>query len=154
MKMKKKIVFFVFLSAFYTHAQSVISTLNSGSLIVANTSASIGEIIVVPETPNVSSHSGIIGILVELGEQTLTVPELELANGIKIYPNTTSGKIHFETKSDLQNEMISVYNSSGVLSMQAKINAEKTLNLETLPAGVYIIRFSNKNIDSFKIIKQ
>jgi hypothetical protein len=152
--MKKNILFFIFLSSFYSQAQSVISTLNSGSLVVASTSASIGEIIVVPETPNVSSHSGIIGILVELGEQTLSVPELDVADGIKVYPNTTSGKIHFETQSELQNEVISVYNSSGILSMQTKMNSEKTLDLERLPTGIYIVRFSDNKINSFKIIKQ
>ncbi len=152
--MRKNILFLFLLFVSGVQAQSVIGTINSGSLIVANTSASIGEIIVVPETQNISSHSGIIGILVELGEHTLSVPELDLASGVKVYPNTTSGKIHFETKSNLQNEIISVYNSSGVLSLQTKMNVENTLDLETLPTGIYIIRFTDKKINSFKIIKQ
>jgi hypothetical protein len=74
--MKKVILFLLIFSTYYVKAQSVIGTINSGSLIVSNTSATIGELILVPETPNLSSHSGIIGILVALGQQTLSVPEL------------------------------------------------------------------------------
>jgi hypothetical protein len=152
--MKKTIFFFVLLSTFLSQGQSVISTINSGSIIVASTSASIGEMIVVPETPNLSSHSGIIGILVELKDQTLTVPEYDLTSEIKVYPNATKDKIYFETKLDIQNQNISVYNNSGQLLLQTKLGSDKTLDLEGLSNGIYAVRLGDKKATTFKIIKR
>jgi hypothetical protein len=152
--MKKTIFFFVLLSTFLSQGQSVISTINSGSIIVASTSASIGEMIVVPETPNLSSHSGIIGILVELKDQTLTVPAYDLTSEIKVYPNETKGKIYFDTKLDIQNQNITVYNNSGQLLIQTKLGSDKTLDLESLSNGIYSVRLGDKKATTFKIIKR
>ncbi len=152
--MKKVILFLLIFSTCSINAQSVIGTINSGSIIVPSTSATIGELIVVPETPNLSSHSGIIGILVALGQQSLSVPEYNLTNEIKVYPNSTNGKIYFDTKLDIQNQIANVYNNTGQLVLESKINSDKTLDLETLSSGIYIIRFSDKKLNSFKIIKQ
>jgi hypothetical protein len=77
-----------------------------------------------------------------------------LTNEIKVYPNSTNGKIYFDTKLDIQNEIANVYSNTGQLVLESKINGDKTLDLETLSGGIYIIRFSNKKINSFKIIKQ
>ncbi|WP_396158210.1 T9SS type A sorting domain-containing protein [Flavobacterium sp.] len=148
--MNRIIFFFAFLTfTISVSSQSVIQSVNSGSLITASSSVSIGEIVVVPQNQSQSS-SGIIGILV----QTLEVPQLELNNKITVYPNPTSATIYFQTDTNLSDEQVSIFNLSGQLVSENKITSDKALDLSELSAGVYLIRFKNKNINSFKIIKR
>jgi hypothetical protein len=144
-----RILFFAFLTfTISVSSQSVIQSVNSGSLITASSSVSIGEIVVVPQNQSQSS-SGIIGILV----QTLEVPQLELNNKITVYPNPTSATIYFQTETSLLDEKISVYNLSGQLISEKKITVDNALDLSELSTGMYLIQFANKGINSFKIIK-
>ena len=136
---------FVMLSA---SSQSVIQSVNSGSIIGTSGSVSVGEIVVIPENQS-SSSSGIIGILV----QTLEVPQLELSEKITVYPNPTTASILFQTTINLFDEKVSIYNLSGHLVSQKQITDENALDLSELSTGIYLIQFANKNIKSFKIIK-
>jgi len=130
------------------YSQSVIQSVNSGSIVAANSLVSVGEIVVVPENQSQSS-SGLIGILV----QTLEVPQLELSQNIKVFPNPTTAAVYFETTANLQNQTVSVYNLSGQLVTEKQISTENTLDLSGLSAGMYLIQFADKTINSFKIIK-
>lgn len=149
--MKTILLSSLLLLSLFGKAQSVIQSVNSGSLITPKTSVSIGEIVINP-TQNQSS-SGIIGILAQVNQQQLEVAQFELSKDIIVYPNPTVATIYFKTSENIANEMVSVYNNSGQLVLQSKIEADNSLNLDQLSSGVYLIQFSNKKFNSFKIIK-
>lgn len=135
------------------NCQSVIQSVNSGSIIAPNSSVSIGEIIVIPENANQSS-SGIIGILAQVNQQNLEVPELVLNEKIVVYPNPTMNSISFQTEINLENEKVSIVNLSGQIVAKKQISTSNSVDLSELQTGVYLIQFENKTINSFKIIKK
>ena len=147
--MKQLLLFSFLIVTFSASSQSVIQSVNSGSVIASNSSVSIGEIVVVPTNQSQSS-SGIIGILTQT---QLEVPHLELSQNITVYPNPTMSVIYFKTDTNLLDEKVSVFNLSGQLVSQKQITSDNSLDLSELSTGVYLIRFDNKGINSFKIIK-
>jgi len=147
--MKRLLLCSFLIAGFTACSQSVIQSVNSGSIISPTSAVSIGEIVVVPQNQTQSS-SGIIGILTQT---QLEVPELELSDKITVYPNPTTSVVYFQTEADLGNEKISVFNLSGQLVSQKQITADNALDLSELSTGIYLIQFTNKNINSFKIIK-
>lgn len=146
--MKQSLLLLFLIITISASSQSVIQSVNSGSLITSSSSVSIGEIVLVPVNPNQCS-SGIIGILV----QTLEVPKQELSNSITVYPNPTTAAVYFQTQTNLVDEKVSVFNLSGQLISQKKITGDNALDLSELSSGVYLIQFTDKNIHSFKIFK-
>lgn len=149
--MKQKIVLTALLAFSLSNAQSVIQTVNSGSVISTKSLISVGEIIIVPVNQTQSS-SGIIGILAT-AQETLEVPQFEIAKNIIVYPNPTLSKIFFETKESLSNENVSVFNNAGQKVLSVKLNSDNSLDLTALSNGIYLIQFSNKKFKPFKIIK-
>jgi hypothetical protein len=149
--MKNFLLSLILLISFYSKAQSVIQSVNSGSLITSQTSVSIGEIIITPQQNQ--SGSGIIGILAQVNQQQLEVAQFELSKDIVVYPNPTVATIYFKTSENISNEMVSVYNNSGQLILQTKVAEDNSLNLNELSSGIYLIQFSDKKFNSFKIIK-
>lgn len=140
---------FIFLGL-VCQAQSVIQTVNSGSVIASKSSVSIGEIVVNAQN---QSNSGLIGILAQINAQTLEVSQYELADNMIVYPNPTVSKVFFQTDRNLKNKSVSVYNNTGQLVVEKQINSDNSLDLNELASGIYLIQFSDKNIKSFKIIK-
>lgn len=134
-------------------AQSLIQSVNSGSIVALNSSVAIGEIVVVPVNQN-QSNSGIIGILSQVNAQNLEVLQFEIAKNILVYPNPTSAEINFETSENLSNQSVLIIDQSGKVVLNTFINADKTIDLKLLSSGIYLIQFSNKNYKSFKIIKK
>lgn len=151
--MKKLIGLVLLLFSIIGNAQSVIQSVNSGSVISAKGSVSVGEIVIVPVN-NVQSNSGIIGILAQVNAQTLEVSEFELSEDITVFPNPTVAKLFFNSKNSLTNKKVSVYNEAGQLVAEKQIDADNALNLENLSSGIYLIQFSDKQLKSFKIIKK
>lgn len=149
LSMKKLLLFGFLITAVSASSQSVIQSVNSGSIISNSSSVSVGEIVVVPQNQTQSS-SGIIGILTQT---QLEVPQLELSEKITVYPNPTMSAIYFQTDTNLTDEKISVFNLSGQLVSQKQITANNSLDLSDLSTGVYLVQFTNKKINSFKIIK-
>jgi hypothetical protein len=149
--MKNFLLSLILLISFYSKAQSVIQSVNSGSLITSQTSVSIGEIIITPQQNQ--SGSGIIGILAQVNQQQLEVAQFELSKDIVVYPNPTVATIYFKTSENISNELVSVYNNSGQLILQTKVAEDNSLNLNELSSGIYLIQFSDKKFNSFKIIK-
>ncbi len=147
--MKQLLLFSFWIAGVTANSQSVIQSVNSGSVISSNSAVSIGEIVVVPQNQNQSS-SGIIGILTQT---QLEVKEFDLTAKIKVYPNPTTSVIYFQTETNLADEKVSIFNLSGQLVSQKQISGDNALDLTELSTGVYLIRFTNKNINSFKIIK-
>lgn len=134
-------------------AQSLIQSVNSGSIVALNSSVAIGEIVVVPVNQN-QSNTGIIGILSQVNNQNLEVTQFEVAKNILVYPNPTSAEIYFETTQNIANQSVLIIDQSGKIVLNTSINADKTLDLKLLSAGIYLIQFSNNNYKSFKIIKK
>ena len=97
------------------------------------------------------ASSGIIGILTQT---QLEVPELELSEKIKVFPNPTTAMIYFQTETNLVEEKISIFNLAGQLVAQKEIMGDNALDLSDLSTGIYLIQFTNKNVKSFKIIKK
>ena len=150
--MKRNLLFAFLLMAGICQAQSVVQSVNSGALITASSSVSIGEIVVNPVNPNQSS-SGLIGILAQVGS-TLEVAQFGVAQNITVYPNPTVARINFQSDQNLSGEKVSIYNNAGQLALENKIDSDHSLDLASLPTGVYLIQFSNKKFQSFKIIKR
>jgi hypothetical protein len=149
--MKQLLISTFLITSIFARSQSVIQSVNSGSIISSNSSVSVGEIVVVPQNQTQSS-SGIIGIFAQV-TQILEVPQLELSEKITVYPNPTLSSIYFQTDTNLTDEKISVFNLSGQLISEKHLTADNSLDLTELSAGVYLLQFTNKNIQSFKIIK-
>ena len=148
--MKKVTLFLFVLFLNYANGQS---TVNSGSLITSNAMVSIGEIVVNPENTSQSS-SGIIGILAQINQQTLEISQFDVAENVTVYPNPTVAKLFFESQKNLSNEKIVIYNESGQLIAEKKIDKSNSIDLNELSSGIYLIQFSNKQLKSFKIIKK
>ncbi|HNP31939.1 MAG TPA: T9SS type A sorting domain-containing protein [Flavobacterium sp.] len=147
--MKQLLLFSFMFVGLTASSQSVIQSVNSGSIIASNSSVSVGEIVVVP-TSQTQSSSGIIGILTQT---QLEVQHLEIGAKITVYPNPTTSTVFFQTDTNLTDEKVSVFNLSGQLISEKKITSDNALDLSELSTGMYLIQFTNKNINSFKIIK-
>jgi hypothetical protein len=149
--MKQLLFFLLLIFGIPTQAQSIIQSVNSGSLITSSSSVSIGEIVVVPQNQSQSS-SGIIGILAQT-QQTLEVPQLELSQNITVFPNPTTATVYFQSDTNIVNEKVIIVNVSGQIVAQKTISAANSLDLSMLSSGIYLLQFTNKKINSFKIIK-
>ncbi len=150
--MRKNLLITLLFCGALCNAQSVIQSINSGSIISANSTVGVGEIVVIPENQN-QSATGLIGVLAQVNQQFLEVPSLELSDKITVYPNPTVAKIFFESKQSLANENVSVFNDAGQLVIQKKISSDNAVDLSDLAQGIYLIRISNYNTKTFKIIK-
>lgn len=150
--MKLPLLFAFLCASSLCSAQSLVQTLNSGSAIAPNAMVSIGEIVVIPQNQS-QSHSGIIGILAQINQQTLEVTHYDLTETISVYPNPTVSKIYFNTVQNLADEKVNVFTNSGQLVLKSKISADNSLDLNELSSGIYLVQFSDKKINSFKIIK-
>jgi len=132
-------------------AQSLIQTVNSGGIISTATMASVGEIVVIPETPS-QSASGIIGILAQ-NDTTLEVEHFEMSSEITVYPNPTTAVISFKTDKNLSGKKMAIYSNDGKFVGERMIDSTNSLDLQGLQTGIYILRPTDKNLKSFKIIK-
>ncbi len=149
--MKIKLLPALLLAAGFCHAQSAVQTINSGSLVASASSVSIGEIVVNPASGQ--SGSGIIGILTQINAQTLETEHFAVSENVTVYPNPTAAKIIFNSAQNLSGQRVSVYDNSGKLVLETAVDADRSVNLETLASGIYLIRLSDQNLQSFKIIK-
>lgn len=133
----------------FAHGQSVIQTVNSGSVIGTASFVSVGEIVVVPQNPSQSS-SGLIGILAQ--NQNLSVEQLDLADGITVYPNPTTAGIFFKSRQSLSGETVLVLSLTGQEVLRRNISSEGAIDLISLTPGVYVVRLQSNN-QTFKIVK-
>lgn len=148
----KKIYLIVALAfAGFCSGQTLVQSINSGSIIGTSSSVSVGEIVVVPVNPSQSS-SGLIGILTQLN-QTLEVSEFELTKDIVVYPNPTMAGIYFKSAISFHNEKVVVYNTNGQLVVEKTISADNSVDLSELATGIYTIQLATDTKKSFKIIK-
>lgn len=133
-------------------AQSVVQSVNSGSLVAASTSVSIGEIVVNPVGPGQSS-SGIIGILTQINAQTLETDRFVVSQNVTAYPNPTMAKIFFSGSEHLQGKSVAVIDNSGKIVLQTNIDSDNSVDLQSLATGIFVIKFDDPKLQTFKIIK-
>ena len=150
--MKQYLLFAFLFIGLFSNSQSLVQTVNSGSVLGAVSAVSVGEIFVVPQNQNLSS-SGLIGILVQINQQNLEVDHLDLSAKITVYPNPTLSKIFFEAKESLLSQKVTVFNTSGQLVLQKQLSADNSVDLTDLASGTYLVQLSENKSDTFKIIK-
>tara|TARA_B100001057_G_scaffold216395_1_gene216714 strand:- start:988 stop:2118 length:1131 start_codon:yes stop_codon:yes gene_type:complete len=73
--------------------------------------------------------------------ENLNVMETEVVKTI-IYPNPSSGTINFST--DMQNEIIEIFNTNGQNILNKVIDSTNTVELD-LPSGIYFLRSNTKS---------
>ena len=86
----------------------------------------------------------------------LTIKEFTY-NQLTVYPNPSTGIFNIQTKNPIENATMTVYDLNGRIVYQAKSeNIEnKSLDLNNLSNGIYILNIANGNVKySQKIIKQ
>jgi len=150
--MKHYLLFAFLFIGLFSNSQSLVQTVNSGSVLGAGSAVSVGEIFVVPQNQNLSS-SGLIGILAQINQQNLEVDHLDLSAKITVYPNPTVSKIFFEAKESLLSQKVTVFNTSGQLVLQKQLSADNSVDLTDLASGTYLVQLSENKSDTFKIIK-
>lgn len=66
------------------------------------------------------------------------------SQAIEMYPNPTGGQLSL--KSDLGSELtVEILSASGSKVLSARMEQQVTLNLETLPCGLYLVKASDRN---------
>ncbi|AWA30386.1 hypothetical protein HYN48_09965 [Flavobacterium magnum] len=151
-RMRKNLLIILLFCGGLCNAQSVIQSINSGSVISATATVGVGEIVVIPQNQN-QSATGLIGVLAQVNQQFLEVPSLELSDKITVYPNPTVAKVYFESTQSLTKESVSVFNDAGQLVIQKEITPDNAVDLSDLAQGIYLIQLSNEKTKTFKIIK-
>jgi len=87
--------------------------------------------------------------VVKLAQDALAIVDFTLENS-SIYPNPVSDILHIKVNSLI--EKITIYNMLGKQMLTQK--TAKTINVSSLPAGIYVVELSNKNESSIhKLIK-
>lgn len=118
--------------------------------IISSFSANIPYQVIDPSTIEVADGT-------ETGIETLPTTDNKKQNKFVNFifsPKEKTGSVSF-TRSDISSILVQIYNINGKLqkSLMQQPQNESLINLDFLPSGVYIIRFSEKTFDeTFKFI--
>jgi hypothetical protein len=149
--MKNTILLPLLLAGFCGFSQTAVQTINSGSVLAASSSVSIGEI-VIPQNAN-QPASGLVSIVAQLNQQFLETPEFGLADDVTVYPNPTAAGLFFKSSLSFAGKTVRLYAATGQLAAAKTISPSNGIDLSGLAPGVYLV-----NVDgyqkSFKIIKR
>jgi subtilisin family serine protease len=84
----------------------------------------------------------------------ISVPELHMANRIKVYPNPVANRMTIEYPGNHKPIGFEVYNTDGNLVFNGRFIEKTTIETGNLPAGIYLIRFENgSEIEVKKVIR-
>lgn len=150
--MKNLILPFLLFLTTYSFGQSVISSVNTGAVSNNNLIYSVGEIFVNPTTNPNEANSGLIGALSRIEFFVTGITDKIVSDDLRVYPNPTTSSICFSSTDNNFRE-IYIYDLTGRLVGQTK-DINNPFDLSSFPNGTYSIHTDNKNIKSFKIIKQ
>lgn len=82
----------------------------------------------------------------------LSITEADLSENLSFFPNPVSSILNIETSNTISFEKANVYSTLGQLILET---SEKTINLETLSAGIYLLEVAtNRGSVTKKIVKQ
>ena|SRR5688572_2301045 len=149
----KKIIFpvlvFLSVSAF---SQNVISAVNAGAVSNNNLVYSVGEIYVVPVLNADEANSGVIGALSRIEFFVSGIDDVISSTDLRIFPNPVSNTLYFESSKENLFKQIFIYDKLGKCVLTT-VNNQSSIDLTSITKGIYTIRTDNKNIRSFKIIR-
>ena len=147
----KQIALLLFFMGNAAFAQSIIGHNNSGSLVTANYSASVGEIYVVPQNPN-NTSSGTLAASTQVVFHNLGINDYAVAEGVTYYPNPVQNYLTIDVKQTVNLAQAQIFDVKGAAVTLPPANGNK-LDLSSLTAGTYFISFPNTNLKPIKIIK-
>jgi hypothetical protein len=79
------------------------------------------------------------------------IPDIKSENySINIYPNPATNEIHLILDAKETVDYI-IYNSAGQTVMRGKLQTQPTINIQSLPSGIYFLKVSERTM---KVIKQ
>jgi polyhydroxybutyrate depolymerase len=85
-------------------------------------------------------------------EEYTSIKNQKEAHNFNIYPNPSKGMVVLETKDVSKIELISILGKK--MMETTVVNSETTLDISSLPSGVYWVNFHTKNgVSSKKLIK-
>ena len=85
--------------------------------------------------------------------QPQNIAEKENEYGIKIYPNPSNGLFNLASNNIKDSDIAVVifrFNGTDCKAIRIGVVKTRTLNLSDLSKGIYLIRFSNKDISQVK----
>ncbi len=87
-------------------------------------------------------------------DSTLGLAGNKPSDSISVYPNPTGGRV--EINSELAISRVVVYGSTGVLEKNEYTREDKSVNLENLASGLYLLQveLANSQVGYFRIVKE
>jgi hypothetical protein len=83
------------------------------------------------------------------------INETEVGTGLQLYPNPVKGNsLTLSYPQTTEVASLKIYSISGTLLLQQDIDKGSTgtgINVNTIPAGIYLLKFGNKTV---KLIKE
>lgn len=137
----------------YTFGQGVVSSVNSGAISNNQLVYSVGDIFVIPTTNPDNANSGLIGALSRIDFFVTSVNNHLVSTDLRVFPNPTNGSVYFQNTDHNSFQKILIYDQTGRLMLKQNIQTN-SVDLSSLPNGIYIVATDNQKISSFKIIKQ
>ncbi len=65
----------------------------------------------------------------------------------KLYPNPAQNEINIELPADIKTDILEIYSSNGAVIYQQKVQSgTNKINIESLPAGMYLVRIREENL--------
>jgi hypothetical protein len=80
--------------------------------------------------------------------------ELKAKENFRLYPNPTKDFVTIEISKNLSNSEAQVFNLAGQLVLQDYLNEHMQLDLQSLPKGLYFLRFKDLDQPGIKIVKE
>lgn len=92
----------------------------------------------------------------QLALDTLLSIDDSISNQFLVYPNPVLDDLTIELLNSSEPISLSLYNAMGMLILQeVMMSAYKTINLSSLPSGLYVLNIQTKNLNqSLKIVKK
>jgi hypothetical protein len=146
-----KIILLLFFLCNAAFAQSIIGHNNSGSMVTASYSATVGEIYVVPQNTN-NASAGTLAAATQVVLHSLGIKDYAVVNGITYYPNPVQDYLTVDLNQVADLSKVQLYDVKGTLVALPPANGNM-LNLSSLAAGVYFMSFSNTAVKPVKIVK-
>ncbi len=132
---------------FCTSAQQI----NSGAVSNNNIAHSVGEVFVLPENDSDKNGSGTIAIASQSNIDIVNTENIADARHISTYPIPAGDYIYFSTEGT-PIEKTYIYDSLGRL-INISIPDGNQIDLHSLKAGIYFLRFNDEKSEALKIIK-
>jgi hypothetical protein len=97
---------------------------------------------------------GMMGSFVVIDTSTVGITEFEINDDISIFPNPASESLIIESKRNIDESSIQLFNTIGELLSEIRSELPARMNISNLPDGIYFLTISNSNlIVTKKIIK-